>query len=124
MKNLFPAIIAVFCLAASAGCYHDKESDLYPKGVCDTATVKWSTTIQPILQTNCAYAGCHSNADLAGGINLTTYDGVKAVVDDGSLVGSIIHDPAYTPMPRGTEKLPDCTISKIRIWVAAGALNN
>ncbi len=123
MKIIFTLAICCIMLCVS-GCYWDKSSELYPVAQCDTSSLKWSTTIQPIMQQQCAYAGCHSAASARGGINLSTYAGVRDIAQDGSLVGSIEHSGAYTPMPYQTTKLPDCQIAQIRGWVAAGALNN
>ncbi len=111
-------------LSAMSACYWDKESVLYPHGICDTAAVTWRGTIQPIIQQQCAYVGCHAGSGASGGINLAGYTGVKAVADDGSLVGSVAHEGNYSEMPRNGAKLPDCQIGQIRIWVAAGAPEN
>ncbi len=111
-------------MLGTSGCYWDKSSELYPQAQCDTSSLKWSTAIQPIIQQQCAFSGCHSAASARGGIDLSNYDGVRTIALDGSLVGSIEHRSNYTPMPFQNTKLPECQISQIRGWVAAGALNN
>lgn len=123
MKIIFPLLALTLSLGAG-GCYWDKASELYPQAQCDTTSLKWSTTIQPIIQGQCALSGCHSAASASGGIDLSTYAGVKSIAQDGSLVGSIEHQGNYTPMPYQTVQLPDCQISQIRGWVASGAPNN
>jgi hypothetical protein len=118
---LLPAIVAL----SASGCYYDKESDLYDTGLCDTSAVKFSTTIQPILNTHCAYVGCHTgSAYTGGGIDLSTYAGVKKKISDNALLGAIQHDAGYEPMPKNSGKLPECQISLIRTWAIAGAPNN
>ena len=110
-----------------AGCYYDNEETLYPsveKG-CDTTSVTYSKTIQPILQTNCY--GCHSikdNASLGGNNNLEDFTSLKQIVGDGHFYLSIIQDPRHTPMPKNGAKLDTCSITKIKIWIDHGALNN
>jgi hypothetical protein len=89
---------------------------------CDTTNVKYSTHIKPLIQTNCQ--GCHSGANPGGGLELVTYEGVKAVAQNGKLVGSISHLPGYKPMPQNGNKLSDCDIRKVQLWISNGTPNN
>ena len=89
---------------------------------CDTANVKYSTHIKPIISNFCQ--GCHSGTSAGGGINLVTYDGVKAIALNGKLLGSISFLAGYSAMPKNGSKLSDCDINKINIWINAGAPNN
>lgn len=91
-------------------------------GGCATENVSYSMTIAPILQNTCL--GCHSGNPPSGGIDLTTHAGVRTVALNGRLVGAVSHDPAYSAMPQGGQKLSDCKIDQIRAWVDAGAPNN
>ena len=87
---------------------------------CDTTSVKYSTTIVPILTTNCT--GCHGTS---GGVTLTNYAGVKTVVTDGRLWNSINHlSGATKSMPNSTTKLSACNLRQIKIWIDAGAPQN
>jgi hypothetical protein len=88
---------------------------------CDTSNVRFAATIQPILQTNCM--GCHSGTSASAGINFSIYAGVKAQIDNGKLWAAINHT-GPKPMPLGGNKLSDCNISKIGIWIRNGAPNN
>jgi uncharacterized membrane protein len=88
---------------------------------CDTTTVKYSTTVVPILQTNCT--GCHSGTNPSGGIKLDNYTDVKTMAANKKLVGSIMQSSGYYAMPP-SGKLTDCNIGKIKAWVYRGALNN
>lgn len=89
---------------------------------CDTVNVTFTAAVRPVLQNNCV--ACHSGAFPSGGIILSTYAGVKAVADNGKLVGAIAHQSGFIPMPQGGARLPDCQISQIRAWVNKGAPNN
>jgi hypothetical protein len=40
------------------------------------------------------------------------------------LYGTISHSAGFLPMPQNGNKLSDCNITKIRLWVADGAPNN
>jgi uncharacterized membrane protein len=89
---------------------------------CDTTLFKYSANIQPILAANCV--GCHSGAGASGGVNLSTYANVKAIATAGQLIGAITHAQGFSPMPKNGAKLPECQITQLKKWVAAGALNN
>ena len=91
-------------------------------GICDTSNVTWSNTIRPIIQNKCQ--GCHQGGSPGGGYDLSNYAGVSGAAFDGSLLGSIQHQTGWVAMPQNSNKLPDCDIAKIRIWVDAGAPNN
>ena len=89
---------------------------------CDTVNMTYSTDIQPILQANCY--SCHGNGMIEGGITLDTYAGVKAVAENGLLIGTITHAAGYPPMPDGGGKLSECDINKIQDWINRGASND
>lgn len=89
---------------------------------CDTTVFTYSAGIAPIMNTYCK--GCHNPASLGGGIDVSTYAGVKTIAANGKLVGCITHASGYIAMPQGGNKLSDCRITQIRKWIAAGSLNN
>ena len=90
---------------------------------CDTTgTMTYSMQVAGILQSNCV--GCHAGASPGGGINLSTYSGVKTVADNGELQGAITHTTGYTPMPQNAAKLSDCQVTTITKWINDGAQNN
>jgi hypothetical protein len=89
---------------------------------CDTVNVTFSGTIRPILQNNCL--GCHSGTNPPLGVSLESYSGVMAVVNDGRFRRAVNHLPGASAMPKGGNKLPDCTVNKINAWLNKGASNN
>ena len=91
---------------------------------CDTTDVKYSTHVWPLVNTSCR--GCHSGNNPGGAVSLTNYTQVKASVTDGSLMGSIRHEVGYVPMPypAGSNKLSDCQIRTLQIWIDKGAPND
>ena len=103
-------------------CYYDKSDLLYPDTACDTAAVKYSTSVLPVLSSNCI--SCHGGSTPSAGISLDSYAGVKVQVDNGRLWGAVSHNPNFSPMPKNSNKLSTCNLQKIRIWIAAGAPNN
>lgn len=95
-----------------------------PSGNCDTANMKYSTDILPILQTNCYPChGATSNSG-SGGIILEGHSNIKAKADAGILIGVITHASGFPPMPMDGPKLSDCNINKIRSWINNGTQDN
>ncbi|MFN4312702.1 MAG: hypothetical protein ACK4E0_00320 [Chitinophagaceae bacterium] len=89
---------------------------------CDTSSFNFSTAIKPIIDSRCV--GCHNPASLGGGIDLSSYNAVKAIVNSGQLWGSVAAQPGYSVMPKNSSRLSDCQIKQIQKWIDAGALNN
>ncbi len=119
-----------------SGCYYDNLQELRPASTtdsaankCDTAKVmSFATDIQPVLSGNCGTGTpCHSSSTAQSGVDLSTYEGVKAVADDGKLISSIKWDDVatFSHMPKNSPvKISDCAMAKISKWVGAGAPNN
>ena len=90
---------------------------------CDTlGDMKFAMHVTPILQANCT--GCHSASSAGGGIDLTAYAGVQAVVANGKLVGAINHTTRFSAMPKNGNKLSECNIVTIQKCIQSGAQNN
>ena len=122
MKKLFLPLV-FFILS---GCYYDSVEALYGKpGACDTTNIKFSTAVQPILNSNCVNNCHYENApyNTGKGIRLDDYPHVKTYVINGQLKSSIEHTaPVY--MPKNGGKLSDCDILIINAWITAKAPNN
>jgi len=86
---------------------------------CDTVNVKYSSHVFPFIQKNCI--GCHSGSATT---QLTNYNQIKTTVDNGKMYCAITHSAGCLPMPQGGNKLSDCTIKMVKIWIDAGASNN
>jgi mono/diheme cytochrome c family protein len=89
---------------------------------CDTLSVSYSGTVEPIIQNSCL--GCHSSAGTGGGIMLTSYSTVRQQIDNGRLWGAVNWQQGYVAMPQNGSKLSDCNIAQIGIWIRQGAPNN
>ena len=116
--------ITTLGLVVTQGCYYDNEEELYPGTTCDTVDVSYSSTIEPLIQGNCATSGCHSGANPAAGLKLETYEEIRAASLNGS-ISDRINRPAGDPllMPP-TGKLGNCQILKVDAWTDQGANNN
>ena len=116
----FPVCLVL--VMAQQGCYYDNAAVLYPANFCDSTDVRFSTTIDPIIQTNCAIPGCHVPG-VPERSDLSTYDGVYAQVINGNLLQAIKQTGPIAAMPLNG-KLSDCDINRIQIWINAGAPQN
>ncbi len=105
-----------------SGCYYDSEEELYGTTECDAVDMSLANDILPILENDC-YT-CHSVTANFGNVTLEGYEKLLPYVNDGSLLGAIMHSGGYSPMPKGKAKLLDCEIEKIESWINSGALNN
>ena len=113
-------LISLFVFLQS--CSYDKEM-LVPASSCsDTANVSFAASIEPLLRASCF--SCHGNGSNLGNVSLETYDDVKALAASGRLLGSISHSAGFAAMPAGADKLDDCSINGVRIWIDEGARNN
>lgn len=124
LKNIVPLPAAglVIVLLSATGCYYDKEEKLYPQTVCDTAAVTYSSSVVPILLSNCTV--CHGGNTPSAGIKLDTYADVKIQADNGRLWGAVSQATSFSPMPKNAVKLNTCNLTKIKKWLDTGALNN
>ncbi len=107
-------------------CYYDNEEDLYQNfgdtEDCVTDSLSYAAEIEPIIRTNCAVSGCHVAPTLQSGLDLSNFNDVKAIAENGQLVGRITASTG--PIMPQSGPLPDCEIEKITAWVNQGALEN
>lgn len=89
---------------------------------CDTTVFTYSDAVAPLMNTYCR--GCHNPSSLGGGIDVSTYAGVRSIALNGKLMGSIKHHAGFIAMPQGSTKLSDCKIEQVQKWVTAGSPNN
>jgi hypothetical protein len=130
-KNWFITLAlfsAVLLSATVQSCYYDNEEYLYgkPNTTCDTAAVKFSTVVLPLMTAQCATAGCHNAASASAGANLSTYAATKSYITNSKefFLGSINYTAGFSKMPKGGNKMAACDISKIEAWIKAGMPNN
>lgn len=89
---------------------------------CDSTAASYANDIAPLLQDYCV--GCHNSSRSDGNVNLESHAKVVTYVDNGTLMGSIIHDPLYAKMPPSGSKLSDCRIAQVQKWIDEGAQDN
>ena len=123
-----------FCCMTLFSCTADKlELETPPLviidsgGVTDTTTIdstgtdtcKYSTHIQPIINQNCAFAGCHSTGFGSG--DFTAYSGLFAKIDNGGPFENRVLILQDMP-PGGPLSVSDRDL--IQCWLDNGAINN
>ena len=118
----FLIMLALMAFGLNA-CYYDNVEYLYPDGGdCDTTNISYSTDVWPVINSSCT--GCHSGAAPSGNVGLENYNQIKISAENGGLLGTIRHENGWSPMPKGSSKLPECDILKITVWQNTGYPNN
>ncbi len=84
---------------------------------CDTANVKYSTHIAPLVNIYCK--GCHNLSNKSGNVNLDNYTDVKTQSLTGKVLCSITATAGCGLMPKGGPAMNNCNIRKFQLWVAA-----
>jgi hypothetical protein len=121
IKYFFFLVSLSFILGISS-CYYDNEELLYSSAPCDI-TSTFSSRIAPLVQQQCA-SGCHEGANPSAGLLLSTYDEIKACVDNNKFSNSLTGSNGLSIMPKGTSGLSACDKNAVGAWISAGALNN
>ncbi len=86
---------------------------------CDGVT--YTKSIAPIIASECATPACHAPGG-TGPTDLTSFEGLKTIADDGSLKKRMSDgNPSIMP-PTG--KLANSELSKVICWINAGATKN
>lgn len=125
------SLIAFMVLLASCA----KDKAIEPSDTIDTVgcmqpgqTITYYNDIQKILETNCTnedFGPCHQSGTPNGPeLDFSTYEGIKAKADDGTLIDRVItNQDMPSPATTGPQTLSDCDKSKIQTWVNQGALH-
>jgi mono/diheme cytochrome c family protein len=82
---------------------------------CDSTNVSYVGTILPIFEAHCI--SCHAPPTPDAGIDLTNFETVAFIAQNGSLIGAIRHREGYNPMPANGLPLTECEILKIEKWI-------
>ena len=125
-RIIFILPVILISLFIINSCYYDTESLLYPANstTCDTTNVTYSITVKSILQNNGCLT-CHSGTAASGGnVVLDNFSTVNQYAANGKLYGSMNHDVGFIAMPQGGNKISDCDIKKVKVWIDAGIQNN
>lgn len=119
MKKIsVPFAVSAVLLLMYGGCYYDNEEALYPglNSACDTVSVTFTGTIEPMLSSNCW--SCHSDANAAfgGGVKMQSLADVKT--NAVKALAAINHTGPKPMPPNG--KLKPCQVTQFDIWIKKG----
>lgn len=112
--NRFAALLVLLLIITS--CRHREDE----KTGCDLVFSSYTADISPIIATNCAIEGCHISGALMG--DFTTYEGLKAKVDNGSFELRVLDMKIMPPATR--PPLTEPQLQRLRCWVERGAKEN
>lgn len=128
MKYLLSTLlIAGTLLTLTEGCKAKKEAKPTP-GLTETPAetasrcseaITYTAQVKAIIDNNCALS-CHSARSHAGGIDLSTYENVKAEAQKPRFMGSLNQTGVYAPMPKKSPKLSDSTLLVLSCWIENG----
>ncbi|RMG79753.1 MAG: hypothetical protein D6707_07600 [Bacteroidetes bacterium] len=103
------------------------ESDnLIIDSICDSNTVYFINDVQPIINSSCAYSGCHDKATAKEGVDLSSY---SSIITTGEVVAGnadeseIYEQIAKNEMPPGNP-LTNEQKNIIKNWINQGAKYN
>ena len=114
-KILFLLIFSGFIATMSC----NKDDDDGGSTGLDCNTVKYSTSILPILESSCNISPCH-DANSPNG-DFTDYAGLETLAKDGTMKQLVLVDKT---MPKSGDALTMTQLEKIECWINAGAPDN
>lgn len=145
MKRISIILTIIIAVVAFKACKHDplveegptaEENPFIPPVViadtCDPDSVYFRNTIQLLIQSNCAFSGCHGNGSTQNGVDLSSYSSILATADirvndpTGSDLYEVLveADPAKRMPPPPRNPLDSADIQAILNWISQGAKNN
>ncbi len=121
-NSIYPIVCLIFL--SMHGCYYDNMDDLYYNAGSDTVNITFSGKIMPLMENYCTE--CHRRNTPDGDILIENYNDVAKIAKDGSLMGTIRFEQGYYPMPPPPDynKMSNCEILQIEIWIKNGMPNN
>lgn len=110
----------------------DTVTNFDPDSDCDPDTVYFANDVLPLLQANCATAGCHDAATAQDGVILIDYQSIMSTADvqpgdaDASDLYEVLteNDPDKRMPPPPRAPIAADQINNIKIWIEQGAKNN
>ncbi len=115
--------LLLFLLFIIMACIKDKAKQPVEKSLdfCDSLYVvkdiTYSSTIQRIVNLNCALANCHDSESVMGDVQLVDYEKVTEEINDGNFLCTIKWDEDCLPMPQDDQQLDQATIDTIDCWI-------
>ncbi len=117
MKNNSLASILIILAVSLSSCRYDKGELASPIDGCDTSFYRLE--VKPIIDNNCATAGCHVSGG-TGTADFTTYESTKTRLPNPIKIRiniTDINDPDH--MPQGSLLLTT-DLEKLNTWIDSG----
>lgn len=119
LSILVVAVMGVTYLMSSSSCTKDKLPPVEEPEFCDTLTVSYQLNIKPIIDTYCAYSGCHDGS--SPGVYLT-YDQMLPALESGKVADRSLNSrdmpPSYASA--GLTELPQEEYDLLNCWINGG----
>ena len=115
MKYIFFSMATALSIF-TVSCKNNSVEALSNGSICDTTTVKYSTTITSMMTNHCT--NCHGGANPEAGLKLESY---SDLVTNGQASLNAMKNGS---MPQNAPKIDDCNINKLAAWINKGSLNN
>ena len=123
MKSFICSFVSVLCFVCIAllpvSCDNDRLPEVEEPEFCDTLEVSYQLNIRPIVETYCAYSGCHDGS--SPGVYLT-YEGMLPNLNSGDVRERSINardmPPSYANA--GLEELPAEEFEMFQCWLEQG----
>jgi hypothetical protein len=112
---IYTTILSMFLFACGS------KDDPTPAVDCTGATPTYTNSVKAILDSNCAFSGCHNTVSKEKGHDYETYAGAKTAAGKSAFLGSINHSSGFDKMPKNSAKLSDAEIKTLTCWVNNGA---
>lgn len=126
MKN--SVLMALFAMGVATltilGCTKNKTMEQDIPAICETLEIAYNDEIKTIINTGCAYSGCHDGNNASIG-DFTSYQGLLSRLENGAIkaraidadLGSTEHmPPTYTPAGHPTD-LTDEEADMLLCWI-------
>ena len=135
MRKVILLIIGITTLAfvifISSSCTSDQLSEMPPLEFCDTLQVSYNLQVKDIIDTNCAFSGCHVAGSAAPG-NYSSYSSMTPFLTDEEFKRFVIdlrNDPELGMPPNWPTNpcpndLTDEEFDIISCWVESGYPEN
>ena len=103
----------------AGSCTSDQLPEIPEPEFCDTVQVSWQLNIRPIVETYCAYSGCHDGS--SPGV-YTSYEGMVPNLESGQVTERSIIQRDMPPdyANAGLTELPPAELQLLECWINAG----
>ena len=121
-RQIAQTILVTIVLYLLKGCGSDSENSqptkvakTYTNGNGEVVALTFQDDIQPIMEANCSFSGCHSKSSAESGYELETYSGTSAGIG-----GSISSIEKGSMPPSGYQEVSQQDLDKLKSWMDQG----